>query len=179
MYFNASNTIRLLNNYYRSKADSASQPTIFVTRFATNAPTRASILPASASPTSGSATSSASSPAATYTPVLPGNVALIDIACLPSGSLTTTVKRQQWNFSCTARTDRVGGDIMGITALTLQQCAEACGNYNCVQGQKACVSVVLKSGMGKTYGWESASCFLKSRLTTGSTVPDGTSLSIQ
>ena len=68
---------------------------------------------------------------------------------------------------------------MGITAYTLQQCAEACAYYDSVQGNKACVGVVLKSNMSTTYGKDDANCFLKARLITGTTVNDGTSLSLQ
>lgn len=149
----------LTNSCYRSKANSASQPTASVT----------SLTPTSVTVTS-SPSSTGSITNAVYTPTSPNNVARVDDNC-PGGDLNAAIPGNQGGtYSCAMGTDYPGNDVIGTVAYTLQQCAEACSWYNIAQvttGVAKCRGAVFSGLLGKYYNDRRANCFLKTNMGSG------------
>jgi hypothetical protein len=67
-----------------------------------------------------------------------------------------------WTFDIICGTDFNGGNILAITAYSLQNCAQACATYNRDYGQTICTGVSFLSNLTLTTTYNYfGNCFLK------------------
>jgi hypothetical protein len=76
--------------------------------------------------------------------------------------------RDKYRYICTNNQNmgRQEDDITAFTAYTLQQCVDACSQWNEVQSSLPCVGIVINSRLGsqRSQG-NGANCWLKSSVT--------------
>lgn len=93
------------------------------------------------------------------------NISTIDITC-PSttiDSLQGTDLKGEYRYNCLEKMNiRTLPDIMGLSVYTLQQCVDACSQYNYIQQNATCQAIVISADVTTQYhSGNGANCFLK------------------
>jgi hypothetical protein len=126
----------------------------------------------SAALTSGTSTPSATNPPSTslYAPLPAASVDKIDISC-PRSLLSYNEKY----YNCFPQLNIEAGNVMAISAYSLQQCIDACSTMNEVVGPNSCIAISLIEGLASDYrNNHGANCWLKNATSPTVSWSDGT-----
>lgn len=96
-----------------------------------------------------------------YAPLLPTQVSTLQYEC-DDGALRNSTTGQQFQLNCNKNFP--GSDLLNFVAYTLDDCIEACSNYNNINQTTICRGIVFNANMDLITEEYNGNCYLKSSM---------------